>query len=102
MTEDSKFWASGNWRVSEGKEDEFVERWTAFLTWTKKDNEGFRFARLIRDAGEPGHFISFASWSDEESMAAWKTKPEFGEHFGACKALCDEMRAGSYVLAVSV
>ena len=102
MTEDSKFWASGNWRVSEGNEDEFVEAWTAFLTWTKKDNDGFLSARLIRDTAAPGHFLSFASWRDAESQAAWKTKPEFAQHFGACKALCDEMTAGGYVLAVSV
>ncbi|MFG2334702.1 antibiotic biosynthesis monooxygenase family protein [Streptomyces sp. NPDC048604] len=102
MTDDSKFWQSGSWRVSEGKEDEFVERWTAFLTWTKKENDGFLFARLIRDTAAQGHFVSFASWRDAESIAAWKSRPEFGEHFGACKALCDEMQASGYVLAVSV
>lgn len=102
MTDDGKFWSSGNWRVSEGKEDEFIERWTAFLTWTKKENEGFLSARLIRDTAEPRHFISFASWRDAEAISAWKGKPEFGEHLGACKVLCDEMQAASYATAVSV
>ncbi|MBT2406104.1 MULTISPECIES: antibiotic biosynthesis monooxygenase family protein [unclassified Streptomyces] len=102
MSEESKYWSSGSWMVSEGKADEFIERWTAFLTWTKEANENFHYARLVRDVGDPGHFISFASWRDPDSMAAWKERPEFAEHFGGCRALCDDVQAGGYVLTVSV
>ncbi|MFG2878049.1 antibiotic biosynthesis monooxygenase family protein [Streptomyces sp. NPDC048337] len=102
MSEASNYWASGNWKVSEGKEDEFVDRWTAFLTWTKEANEGFLFARLIRDLGNPGHYVSFASWHDVEAMKAWQDKPEFAEYFGGCRALCEDMQGGGFSLARAV
>ncbi len=102
MPENGKYWSSGNWHVSEGDEDEFIERWTAFLNWTKAENDGFLFARLVRDTTDPGHFVSFASWAGPEAMAGWQGKPEFAEHFGACRALCESVEAGGYVLAVSV
>jgi len=98
MTEQSRYFASGNWRVSEGKAEEFMERWTGFLTWTRKANDGFVSARLIRDLQDPDHFVSIASWQDPASMKAWKDKPEFAEHFGSCRALCSDMQGGGYEL----
>ncbi|POX50256.1 hypothetical protein C3489_22720 [Streptomyces sp. Ru71] len=102
MSEANKFWSSGSWRVSEGKSEEFETRWAAFLDWTKEANEGFLFARLIHDLSDPNHYVSFASWRDTESMKAWQDKPEFAEHFGACRSLCEEMQAGGFVLARAV
>lgn len=102
ISEDGKYWNSGSWQVSEGKADEFIERWTAFLTWTKEANADFLFARLLRDAADPDHFISFAAWGASDSMAAWKEKPEFAEHFGGCRALCEDIHASGYGLTASV
>ncbi|MFZ3493088.1 antibiotic biosynthesis monooxygenase family protein [Streptomyces sp. 5.8] len=102
MSEASKFWASGAWQVSEGREDEFEARWEAFLTWTRDANEGFLFARLIRDLSSTGHYVSFASWSDAEAMKGWQEKPEFAEHFGGCRELCDDMSGGGFALARAV
>ncbi|MFJ7066507.1 antibiotic biosynthesis monooxygenase family protein [Streptomyces sp. NPDC101115] len=102
MSEDSKYWASGDWQVSEGDADEFVDRWRAFLTWTKEANDGFLSARLIRDLNEPRHFVSFSSWRDPAAMKEWQSKPEFAELIGACRALCDDMSSGGYELAVAV
>lgn len=102
MTEQGAYWASGNWRVTDGKAEEFIARWTEFLTWTKAANDGFETARLIRDLQDPQHFVSFASWRDPESMAAWKNRPEFVEHFGSCRALCTDMQGGGYQLARAV
>lgn len=96
MTEQSKYMASGNWQVTGGKAAEFIDRWTEFLTWTKEANDGFRSARLIRDLQDPDHFVSFASWRDPAAMDAWKNKPEFAEHFGSCRALCEDMQGGGY------
>lgn len=102
MSENDRYWSSGNWHVSQGREDEFIERWTAFLTWTNAASNGLLSARLIRDTADPAHFVSFASWRDPEAMAAWQLKPEFGELFGECRALCDSVEAGGYVLAADV
>jgi len=96
MTEQGKYYASGNWRVTDGMADQFIDSWTAFLTWTQKANDGFLQARLIRDLQDPNHFVSFAAWRDPAAMSAWKEKPEFAEHFGNCRALCTDMQAGGY------
>src|SRR5204863_2230708 len=53
----AEHYASGNWHVQEGKEDEFITRWTQFLEWTREDHPALESARLIRDAGDLRHFI---------------------------------------------
>jgi heme-degrading monooxygenase HmoA len=94
--------ASGNWIVSEGKEDEFVTRWLAFLEWTKASSPGLSRALLIRDAENPRHFVSFAEWDSPQSMSHWRSQPDFSTKFGACRALCDDFRGGDYMLAGSI
>ncbi|MFJ5552476.1 antibiotic biosynthesis monooxygenase family protein [Streptomyces sp. NPDC093225] len=102
MTDDSTTWASGDWQVTEGDVDEFVARWRAFLEWTKADNAGFGHARLLRDLNRPGHFVSFSAWRDPAAMKDWQSRPEFAEHVGACRALCEDMTSSGYELAVAV
>ena len=94
--------ASGNWTVAAGREDEFVARWTEFLQWTQASAPGFGRAALIRDVSDPRHFISFAEWENEESRRMWRTLPEFAARYAACKSLCDDFRGGDFTLAVSI
>ncbi len=98
----AEYYASGNWHVKEGEEQEFVERWTGFLQWTRKDHPALEAASLIRDQGDPRHFLSFASWEDPEARAAWKQSPEFAERFGACRELCDDFYGSDYERAVVI
>jgi heme-degrading monooxygenase HmoA len=84
-------YASGNWHVKKGKEDEFVERWTEFLQWTRKDHTGLQHAQLIQDNDDKSHFVSTSEWDSVEARVAWKQSPEFAKMFGAAKALCDDM-----------
>ncbi|MBT2510958.1 antibiotic biosynthesis monooxygenase [Streptomyces sp. ISL-98] len=102
MADESKYWASGSWQVSEGSADRFVERWTEFLTWTGEEHKGLVAARLIRDQGNPSHFVSFAKWADAESRTAWQNDPQFAEYFGACRELCTDVQASGYELAVAI
>lgn len=95
-------YASGNWHVQEGKEDTFVERWQDWLGWTRKTHPNLERARLIRDRGDPRHFVSFAEWEDAASRDAWKQSPEFAEKFGACRKLCDDFYGGDYDEAGSI
>jgi|SRR5215211_2487104 len=101
MTEPASY-ASGNWRVSEGNEDQFVARWTEFLEWTRDSAKGFEEANLIRDAAHPLHFVSIARWADDASQQAWRELPEFGEKLGACRELCDDFQGGSFRRVVAV
>ena len=83
-------YASGNWHVQAGSEDEFVARWQAFITESAKAAQGFGSARLLRDADDPRHFLSFSDWADAASRDAWKASPEFERGLTSCRELCDE------------
>ena len=95
-------YASGNWVVTKGREEEFVRRWTEFLQWTRASFDELGSAHLIRDEETPAHFVSFATWQSVEALREWRSRPEFAVRMGACRALCDDFRGSSYTLAVVV
>ncbi|MEX0833107.1 MAG: antibiotic biosynthesis monooxygenase family protein [Actinomycetota bacterium] len=102
MTKDIETYASGNWKVKDGSEGEFLQRWTEFLEWTKQAAPGLTSASLIRDAENPRHFVSFAEWKDEGSRKGWQSHEEFPAKLSRCRELCDEFVGGSYDLAARV
>ena len=95
-------YASGDWRVRPGSEDDFIARWTEFLDWTRESAPGLLSARLIRDADEPGHFVSFAEWQSLASLNAWRGLADFATKLGACRAICEDFRGTNYTLAVQI
>jgi heme-degrading monooxygenase HmoA len=95
-------WASGRWQVKPGREGEFIDRWTAWLTWTKENVQGFRSARLLRSEDVPGRFTSFSDWDDDASVKAWNTTPGYEEKLGPVRELCDEFMGGEFDLAAAV
>lgn len=99
---DAGSYASGDWHVTEGSEDEFVSRWREFLEWTRDTADGFQDATLIRDAEDPRHFVSFARWEGADAQDAWRSLPEFPAKMGGCRQLCDEMKGGSYERVVAI
>jgi heme-degrading monooxygenase HmoA len=94
-------YVSGDWKVRTGSEDEFVARWRAFTGWSLENAPGARSFVLIRDMDEPRHFLSFGSWTDLESVRAWRATSEFAQLLGRCRELCEEFHAGDYSLAAS-
>jgi quinol monooxygenase YgiN len=92
----AKHFVSGNWHVTNGKEKEFLERWTEFLGWTRATHPSLVSASLIRDEADPGHFVSFAEWDDIAARDAWKNDPGFMERFGSCRALCEGFHGSNY------
>jgi heme-degrading monooxygenase HmoA len=95
-------WASGDWSVKPGNEEEFVGRWRDWLQWSRDNIAGFRSATLIRDAQDASHFVSFSDWADVESRESWKNSEGFREKFASCQDLCDRFRGGDFALAVSI
>jgi heme-degrading monooxygenase HmoA len=95
-------YASGDWRVRAGAEDEFIARWTEFLQWTRAEAPGFLMARLICDPEDPAHFVSFAEWENLAAIQRWRGLPDFGAKMGACRSLCEEFRGSNYTLVVQV
>ena len=55
-------YATGNRHVRAGSEDGFAARWQAFIIESAKAAQGFGSARLLRDADDPRHFLSFSDW----------------------------------------
>jgi heme-degrading monooxygenase HmoA len=98
----SDSFASGNWLVREGLEDEFVSRWTDFLEWTRDNAEGFREASLLRSVQEPRRFVSFSEWDDDDAQAGWRSLPGFLDKLGACLDVCDDSETGRARRVVSV
>jgi heme-degrading monooxygenase HmoA len=99
---ESDSYASGDWRVRDGSEDDFVARWTEFLEWTRDNADGLLEATLIRHRAEPYRFVSFARWADDASQDAWRELPEFPQKFGACRELCEDVKAGAFTRVVSI
>lgn len=97
-----KRFASGDWVVAEGKEDEFLQRWTEFLQWTKSEAPGMIEAHLLRDEQNPLHFLSLSEWSDEGSRNTWRAHPDFRSHLEAVRSLCDTFANSDYELATEV
>jgi len=98
----AEYYSSGNWQVTAGREDEFVEKWTQFLQETRKNHAAMLVGTLLRDQTVPGHFVSIAEWADEASRATWKSSPEFAAGLGACKALCDTFTGSDYARAATI
>ena len=95
-------YASGNWMVTEGKEAEFVSRWTGWLEWTRDTASGFIRASLLQDVQDPRHFVSVGEWEDADSRSRWQADPGFVERIAAVRELCDESSVANYERTASV
>ena len=95
-------WASGQWRVKDGQVEEFVRRWTDWLTWSSENIPCFRSARLLRNESDPQRFTSFSDWDDEASRTAWTSSDGFAEKLGAVRECVDEFVGDSFSLVASV
>jgi heme-degrading monooxygenase HmoA len=97
-----KEFASGRWLVTEGKQEEFLQRWTEFLKWTKADAPGLIEAHLLRDVEDARSFVSVSEWTDAASRDAWKHRDGFRSHLDSARSLCDEFSSSDYELATEV
>ena len=97
-----KHYASGDWRVNEGSEEEFVARWQTWLSESARSIPGFGTARLLRDAGDARHFISFSDWGDPGSRDMWRGSPSFAKGFAACRELCEDFQGADLSQVASV
>ena len=66
------------WRVQEGLEDEFVQRWSEWIEWSHLQGLGQR-ARLLRDAESPATFISFGPWLSGDAVKNWRAAEGYHE-----------------------
>lgn len=95
----AKKWASGRWKVKQGSENEFIERWKEWLGWTSTSVPGFRSAKLIQSDDDSSQFTSFSDWAGDAELQAWKTSDDFRQKFGAVRELCDDVQTADFDLA---
>ena len=95
-------YASGNWRVKEGSEQEFIARWQAWISASAGTVKGFGSARLLQDSGDARRFLSFSDWDDPGSRDGWKASPEFSKGLAACRELCEDFQGADFSQVVSV
>ena len=50
-----------DWRVKQGREPEFVEKWKEIAAANKAQFDPNGWARLLRDQRDPAHFVSLAN-----------------------------------------
>jgi heme-degrading monooxygenase HmoA len=94
-------YASGNWLVREGSEDEFIARWKDWIGKSTKEVQGFGSARLMRSVDDARRYLSFSDWHDPDSRNTWKGSPEFAQGFAACRELCEDFQGGDFTGVVS-
>jgi heme-degrading monooxygenase HmoA len=74
----SEIFTVGRWTLADGKEEAFVEAWTAFAAWASS-HPGAGKLRLARDVRTPNMYVSFGRWDGIDSVRAWKGGAEFRE-----------------------
>ena len=95
-------YASGNRRVKEGSEEEFIARWRAWISESTQAVKGFGAARLVQDPSDPRRFLSFSDWDDRGSRDDWKASPEFAKGLAACRELREDLQGADFSEVVSV
>ena len=95
-------WASGNWVVIEGREADFISRWTEWLEWTRDTAPGFIRATLMRGVHQSRHFVSVGEWRDADSRSKWQADPGFAERLAGVRVLCEESTTDNYERAALV
>jgi heme-degrading monooxygenase HmoA len=92
---------SGNWMVTEGNEEAFVEAWNLVAAWCLEHARGARSFHLIRDVANLRHFVSFGEWDELGDITVSRASPEFLRLFRKAQSLCDTFSGSDYEVALA-
>ncbi len=90
-----------DWHVKPGRESEFVEKWTEVATSNIAENDPTGWAKLLRDAQDPTHFVSLAEWPDVQTVGQWFTSDGFKQRREQLRELVDDVTPASFTQAAS-
>lgn len=65
-------YTSGDWYTVRGAEDAFVEAWRELFVTALAEVDSHGSETLLRDKGNPQHFVSIGKWRDETAVALWR------------------------------
>jgi hypothetical protein len=90
------------WRVTEGREDEFVRAWTEILsaTFLSLDHPPV-WGKLVRSVEDPRLFYSFGPWRSREDILAMRADPRGSGAIAQVAELCDQVTPGVFVEVAS-
>jgi heme-degrading monooxygenase HmoA len=75
-------------RVKPGHEREFVERWSDWVEWSRR--EGLREdAILLRDVESQDAFVSFGPWESVDTVRGWRALPGYQERVARLREVVD-------------
>ena len=101
MERTDQSYSSGEWKVRAGSEEEFVQRWTAFIEWSLENAPGAGSFVLVRSSEDPTKFLSLGSWESQQAQQAWREMPRHQELLDQCRELCEAFDSHPYTLASS-
>ena len=91
----------GIWTVQDGREVEFVARWTALVA-SAEAMPGAESFLLIQDRQDAHRFISFGAWDEWATADKWRSSEAFGDAMRACRELCEDFRPNDSTLRVAI
>ena len=94
-------YSSGDWHVKPGHEQEFVDGWREFATWSR-DEFTPAWGKLLRNKDDPTHFVSIGEWPDDQAIEAWRASEGFKQRLGKLRELLDGVSVRALDLAAEV
>lgn len=90
------------YRVTPGKEDEFIERWQELAdTFSSLAKPPF-WGTLIRSQTSRNLFHSFGPWETADDVAAMRSSADTGAAFQAIHEVCEELTPDDYEVVLHV
>jgi heme-degrading monooxygenase HmoA len=77
-----------SWVVKEGREAEFVERWSEWADWTRRQGLATQ-AMLLRDVDDPLRFVSFGPWESIRAVSSWRAQAGYHERVAQLSEVVD-------------
>ena len=81
-------YAHTNWMVKEGREAEFVERWSEWADWSHQQGLSAP-AVLLRDVERAQTFVSFGPWASVTAVKSWRSLPGYHERVARLSEVVD-------------
>ncbi len=95
-------YASGDWHVKPGREDEFLEAWREFAEAGMLELPSDAWVVMLRDEDDPAHFRSVGPFRDDAAVAAWRDGEAFRQHMGAMREMLVALDVSTYEEALSL
>jgi quinol monooxygenase YgiN len=94
-------YSSGDWHVTPGREQEFVDAWQELASWSRAEFAP-GWGKLLRDKQDPAHFLSVGEWANEQVIEEWRASEGFKQRIGVIRGLTNEATIRVLDLAAQV